>query len=86
MRVDCNERYVVQPSVALLPVFGRPSAFFLVVFGAIRGVPPNKKERNCLLGRVYPQEAEHTVNMTLRALAGQEMPRGGIDGIIDKCT
>ncbi len=85
MRVDCNDRYLVQPSAAPLPVFGRPSSFFLVAFGAIRGAP-NKQERNCLLDRVYPPEAEHTVDMTLRALAGPEVPRGGIDGIIDKCT
>ena len=85
MRVDCNDRYLVQPAAAPLPVFGRPSAFFLVVFGAIHGAPEQKK-RNCLLDRVSPQEAEHTVNMTFRALAGQEMPRGGIDGIIDRCT
>ncbi len=85
MCVDRNDRYLVQPSAAPLPAFGRPPSFFLVAFWAIRGAS-NKQERNSLIDRVYPQEAEHTVNMTLRALSGQKMPRSGIDGIIDKCT
>ena len=44
MRVDCNDRYLVQPSAAPLPAFGRPPSFFLVAFWAIRGaamLPPS---------------------------------------------